>query len=318
MADSAMALKGHENNQEFHMKENTYMRKHFSKSTLVLAMGVALTFAGQASAQVVFDPANFMVNAFSAKNSAISAGANVSSAATGAVSAAALIDIRKNMEKTERSNKEIENYTYSIDNTTQNIYDLDVENHTVNKNYTWITNNNYGDGDPVIIPIPGSINGYMASLDDANVGERVANFREATDYTGASDAGKIDANADIAGSRTQKSANDALVNLLSSQRSNIGGEAEAIKGQTMRATSPTLRGHAEQLQNAAGLAGLQANQLVQMRALMIASQNQQAAAAQAAGDRQAREIASAKSLRRSFGTVNANDEQQPTSTKASW
>lgn len=301
------------------MKEHTHMRKHFGKSALTLAMGMALTFASQASAQfVVIDPANLAVNSVNAATNTINTGANIANAATNAVSTAVLIDTKLHTKKIDRTTQEILKSSQNIQATTKNIYDIDVRNHTVNKNYTWITNNDYGNGDQVIIPIPGSVDTYMASLDEKNVGSRVASFREATDYASASDAGKIDASADIAGSRTQKSANDALVSLLSSQRLDLGGEARTINSQAVRATSGTLHGHAEQLQNAAALAGQQAHQLLQMRALMIASQNQQAAAAQATGDRQAREIASAQSLRRSFGVMHANSEQPSAPVKASW
>jgi len=301
------------------MKDNTHMRKHLSKSTLALAMGVALTFAGQVSAQyVVIDPANLAANSANAASNALNLVANTENAITNTISTGVLIDIKKRTKNIERTNKEIAENTQEISKTANKIYDIDVQNHTVNTSYTWITNNDYGDGDQVIIPIPGSVDTYMASLDEKNLGARVASFRDATDYTGASNAGRIDASADIVGSRTQKTANDALVNLLSSQRSNLGGEADAIKDQAVRATSAPTYGHAEQLQNAAALAGMQANQLLQMRALMIASQNQQAAAAQAAGDRQAREIASAQSLRRSFGVMHANNEQASAPVKASW
>jgi hypothetical protein len=309
------------------MKENTRMRNHFGKSMLALAMGIAMTSSGQASAQaVVIDPANLAVNHVNAAANTASMIANMENAATNTASTIKLGVIKHhtiNIDKTGQgilgTNKQILKTNNEILATAKNIQEMDVRNHTVNKNYTWITNNNYGgDGDPVVIPIPGRADGHMASLDEAALSNRVENFREAAYYQGDSDAGRIDARADVAGSSTQKSANDALVNLLSSQRSNIGGEAEAIRDQAVRATSKPEYGQAEQLQNAAALAGMQANQLVQMRALMIASQNQQAAAAQAVVDRQAREIASAQSLRRSFGATHANGEQQPASVKASW
>lgn len=287
------------------------MRKHFGKSALALAIGMAMTFAGQASAQfVVSDPSNLVVNKANARANTANMLVNTENAVANTISTGVLIH-------TKLLAKSIEKNTRGLKNTTNNIYNNDVKNNTVNKNFTWITNN-YSDGDPVIIPIPGKANRKMASLDEEVVGDRIKSFRGAEYYQGNSDAGKMDTGADIAGSEMQKSSNDALVNLLSSQRSNIEGEAEAIKSQAIRATTEPTLGHAEQLQNAAALAGLQANQLVQMRALMIASQNQQAAAAQAAGDRQAREIASAQSLRRSFGSVANNGEQQSRLVKASW
>lgn len=103
------------------------------------------------------------------------------------------------------------------------------------------------------------------------------------------------ANATVFAAKAQKKANDSLVKGLDAQQGNLQNDARQLE--RIQAASQGAGGHLEAIQYASQLASQQANQLLQIRALLIAQQSADSAKMQADLDAQSRTQAASMSLR---------------------
>jgi hypothetical protein len=278
------------------MSTNSHLKRAMLLTGLVAGFGVAKP----ASAMLVFDP--------------ITEGATITTAAlTGAI----LVKIKRidsninHMTGTLDAIKgdtgvivghqaRIDGFTGTTADMTTNIsYKTDYN--TTNENYTWI-NNYYGD-DNGTIPIlrPASDGKFLSGVDS----DSYQNGYQAADYY----KDKMGSNNDLAdtalkSSQNQKNANDLLVDSLNEQRKSLSGQVDSIKNLANRAIG--AQGTNSLMQGSNALAGAQVAQMVEMRSLMMAQANAQAAAQQAALDKDARHIASAQSLRTGLKVINTS------------
>jgi P-type conjugative transfer protein TrbJ len=103
------------------------------------------------------------------------------------------------------------------------------------------------------------------------------------------------ADSERLGSESQKKANDALFKGLDRQLDGLQTDASQLQRLQTAATGAT--GQLEAIGYASQLASHQSNQLLQIRALLIAQQNAIATRDQALVDREAKEAAAAIQLR---------------------
>jgi P-type conjugative transfer protein TrbJ len=138
----------------------------------------------------------------------------------------------------------------------------------------------------------GSIDAYLSKFGD------VAYYRGSPCYSAegcsAAERASMEENRRLA-SESQKKANDALFRGLDRQQDALRTDSSRLEQLQSAAQSAT--GRMEALQFANQLASQQANQLLQIRGLLIAQQNAIATRNQALADREAQEAASAVQLR---------------------
>lgn len=106
-------------------------------------------------------------------------------------------------------------------------------------------------------------------------------------------------------SESQKKANDALVKGLDQQQTNLRNDASTL--QRLQSAAQGANGQMQALGYANQLASQQANQLLQLRGLLIAQQNAAAAHQRAEADREAQQLAASAQLR--SGTYRASAER---------
>ena len=138
----------------------------------------------------------------------------------------------------------------------------------------------------------GSLDSYLGKFQDVNY------YRSSPCFTaaGCSDAERAGMNnvATLA-SQSQKKANDALFKGLDLQQNNLTADAATL--QRLQSSAQGATGQMQAIGYANQLASQQANQLLQIRGLLIAQQNALATKMQADADRQAQEAAAATQLR---------------------
>lgn len=302
--------------------------RNLKKGALGLLMLSGLTAVGTASAQyVVYDPVNeshqiaqeVMMGAelgVQTENAAV----NTINAGMNTASLAVLLHLKKALTEREEGNMldlttDIHDNIINIDKSTTSIESYTAKNFEINKDFTWITNNYYGDDDLVCPPdalpdeceaVIGRANANLAKLigKDA-VDQYTANYKDAASY-GTSIANKSNlTNVGFTAAANQKLANDALAQALSDQRGSLMAQSAGMTKLIEDGTK--AQGHGNQLQYANALAGAQAVQLAEMRSLMLASESSRAAAAQAAADKEARQAASKQSLRRGLEQASSAD-----------
>ena len=88
------------------------------------------------------------------------------------------------------------------------------------------------------------------------------------------------------GSAAQKSANDALLTMVQQQQTQLNADAASLVN--LQANAQGAQGQMQALGAANQLASAETNQLMQIRAILIAQQNAAATMAEVAGDQQAR------------------------------
>ena len=140
----------------------------------------------------------------------------------------------------------------------------------------------------------GSIDAYLAKFQDVNYYRNSPCFREGG-CTEAQWAALKD--QQVLGSQAQKKATDALFKVLDKQQDGMVADARTLE--RLQASAQAASGQMEALGYANQLASHQANQLLQIRALLIAQQNALATRQQVIADREAREAAAAEQLRKS-------------------
>ena len=140
----------------------------------------------------------------------------------------------------------------------------------------------------------GSIDAYLAKFQDLNYYRNSPCFREG----GCTDAEWAALKEQqTLGSQAQKKATDALFKGLDKQQDTM--VADAVTLQRLQSNAQDARGQMEALGYANQLASHQANQLLQIRALLIAQQNAIVTRQQVIADREAQEAAAAEQLRKS-------------------
>lgn len=307
----------------------------------VLSLGVAVALAGGLTPKahafdIVIDPANLAVNAASlAVNTANLAANGVTAVNTGLMKdkLSQLVRIERDtnghIAKIDRHAENIDGYTRSIDGHSDNI-----EKNTLKllNQMTSYYNTNYaicgGDGTRATTG-PGAINWDGGDVNGdfyctvVNQGQENTAAADATsqalgttqDLVGQfSDAGGYSnsdinaANADLNGSKAQKTANAALVQTLQDQSQSVVGDADRLS--KMYQGSVQAHGQAIQLQYLNALASEQAHQLVQMRSVMLASQQAEVTRNQVVANREAQAIAAGAKLRANVDTSTRGASSQ--------
>ncbi|EDP8962409.1 P-type conjugative transfer protein TrbJ [Salmonella enterica subsp. enterica] len=157
-----------------------------------------------------------------------------------------------------------------------------------------------------------TINGLMSAVDTLNyyknqagsIDAYLGKFKDVSYYKGSpcfslsgcseSERKAMEENRRLA-SESQKKANDALFRGLDQQQSNLKSDAATLEQLKGKAT--TAQGQLEALGYANQFASQQANQLMQIRGLLLAQQNAIATQMQAQQDRQAQQDAAGAKLR---------------------
>jgi conjugal transfer/entry exclusion protein len=278
-------------------------KKYLKRGVLSAALAVGTMGSGSAFAFIpVFDLANFVVNEV---NQWINFGDLV-------VDIAILKELKKlkpeamieHTTSIDNSTTVIRDTVNHIDQSVTNIQEITNRNFEINKQFNYITNNYYG-SDPLIIPT--AIDQQLGEmLDDDKVEGYTSNYKSAEAYKNGVANPENLTNVGFQATVMQKTANDALVKTLSSQRDSIRQQGEDLRKLAEDSVAPGSQGHGKQLQYANALAGAQAAQLIEIREMMLASENARAAAAQAAADVKSRQVAASQSLRRGIAGGQGN------------
>lgn len=145
----------------------------------------------------------------------------------------------------------------------------------------------------------GSLDNYLSKFQDVNYYKSSPCFSSAG--CTADEWDKLQQNERLA-SESQKKANDALFQGLDQQQTNL--EADAITLERLQSDAEGATGQMQALGYANQLASQQSNQLLQIRALLIAQQNAVATKMQADADKEAREAAASAQLRSGSYTLS--------------
>jgi conjugal transfer/entry exclusion protein len=193
---------------------------------------------------------------------------------------------------TNTGNGTINNYTNNIDQSTKNIDKSIHDNTEITGDFTWIINMGDGDED---VPIPREVVTKLnAVLGGKTSDEYAAAFQAAAHYEDAIKNENIGA-VSTEGSRARKAANDALVKSIELDQIGLTNEASSLDKFVKDGLKAT--GHGHQLQVANALAGVEVNQLMQLRSMMLVSEAAHAAEAQDDADKESRAIATNRALR---------------------
>jgi conjugal transfer/entry exclusion protein len=295
-----------------HFKELEEMsKKYMKRGALSIALAVATMGSGSALAVglPVIDAANLVVNE-------INKWANIGDLV---VDFAILQEIRRlqptevlnhttNIDEStaniDKSVTHIDESVTNIDKSITSIEKITSWNYDINKEFNYITNNYYG-SDPVIIPTDVDAK-FAEMLDKDKVEGYTSKYKSAEAYKDGIAKSENLTNVGVEATVMQKTANDALVKTLSSQRNSIREQGAVLEQLAKESVAPESQGHGKQLQYANALAGAQAAQLIQIREMMLASENARAAAVQAEADVKSRQVAASQSLRRSIAGGQGN------------
>lgn len=289
------------------------------KSVLGIAALTGFAVAGSASAQyLVYDEANDAHNYVQEGIMLENAASNSLNASFNFGSLIVLEFIKKALTEREEGNMldlttNIEQHITNIDTNITTITDITKKNYEINKDFTWITNNYYGDDEAMCPPdalpdecnqIIGRANANLAKLIGKGVVDQyTSNYNDADHYKGAvADKGNL-TDVGFTAVANQKLANDAWAQSLSNQRGALMAQSKGLTELIEKGTK--AQGHGNQLQYANALASQQAVQMAEMRSLMLASESARVASAQAAADKEARQVASKQSLRRGLDQASA-------------
>ena len=139
----------------------------------------------------------------------------------------------------------------------------------------------------------GSVDGYLAKFQDVNY------YRNSPCYSAsgcsAEDMARLNRDADALGSEAQKKANDAMFRGIDQQQEAIITDASRLE--QLQGNATTAQGQMEAIGYASQIAGEQANQLLQIRGLLVAQQNAIATKMQADADKEGRQTAADEKFR---------------------
>jgi len=139
----------------------------------------------------------------------------------------------------------------------------------------------------------GSIDEYMAKFQDVNYYKSSPCF--SSDGCSEAEQAKIEQNWALA-SESQKKANDAVFKGLDQQQTNLQNDAATLE--QLQANAQGATGQMAAIGYANQLASQQANQLLQIRGLLIAQNNAVTTRMQAQADKEAQQAAAAAQFRR--------------------
>lgn len=205
----------------------------------------------------------------------------------------------------------IDQSTTHIDTITTNINTTLTNNTEINVDLDFTTIINKGTGGE-IIPVPRAVTRLLEELHAPGDSDTyAAKFRDAATYYAQLGGEEPDAaSPGFDGSSARKAANNALVKIIDIEQTRLSDEATTLKD--LSELNQKVQGHARQLQVANAIAGSQANQLMQMRSMMLASESARAAEAQATADKDARAIATGAHLREGLGkAIRATSKPLP-------
>ncbi|MFJ4345053.1 P-type conjugative transfer protein TrbJ [Pseudomonas sp. NPDC089401] len=138
----------------------------------------------------------------------------------------------------------------------------------------------------------GSLNSYLDKFQDASY------YRNSPCFTSsgcsAAEQAALTEQEELA-SQSRKESSDALFKSISQQQKNLSSDAQQLE--RLQAGAASADGQMKAIQFANQLASQQANQLLQIRSLMLAQQSAYAVQQQAELDRQAKATAASKELR---------------------
>lgn len=140
----------------------------------------------------------------------------------------------------------------------------------------------------------GNLDRYLMKYQDVNFYRNSSCYR-ATGCTQA-EREELEANLRMV-SEAQKRANDGLFKGINQQQDDI--EADARQLEILQSDAQGAEGHLQAIQYANQLASAQANQILQMRTILLAQANAIATRNQALADKEAQEAAAGEQLRRS-------------------
>ncbi|MDD1962155.1 P-type conjugative transfer protein TrbJ [Pseudomonas sp. 39004] len=182
--------------------------------------------------------------------------------------------------------KQLDQYENMIKNTTAPAaYLWDEANSTINKLMQAQDMINY------YTTQAGSLDSYLSKFQDVNYYRSSSCFQ----LGGCSDSEKaaIERSEDMH-SEAQKEANAAMFKGIAQQQENLKSDARRLE--QLQGAASTADGQVKAIQYASQIASQQANQLLQIRGLMLAQQNAMAAKAAAEQDQQARDTAAERNM----------------------
>lgn len=138
----------------------------------------------------------------------------------------------------------------------------------------------------------GSLDNYLAKFQDVNY-YRASSCFQRSGCT-ADQRAALDANS-VTTSQALKKAHDAMFQGIDQQQSNLSSDSAQL--QRLQSQAQGASGQMQAIGFANQLASNQANQLLQIRALLIAQQNAMATRANADADKEAQRSAASKALR---------------------
>ena len=141
----------------------------------------------------------------------------------------------------------------------------------------------------------GSIDGYLSKFQDVNYYRGSPCFSSGVSCSPAERAAIQQ--SQVLGSQAQKKANDGMFQGLDQQQNNL--QSDAAQLELLQSQASSADGQMKAIQAANQLSSNQANQLLQIRSLMMAQQNAIATKMQADADREAQYAAASEQLRRS-------------------
>jgi P-type conjugative transfer protein TrbJ len=235
------------------------MKKHATNPAILFALVVSLGVSTPALAlfgvgDVVFDPSN-------------EANTYVSS----------LENVAQTLKQVQQYGTQLQQYENQLKNTVAPAaYVWDQANSTMNKLRGATDTLSYYKQQA------GSVDGYLSKFQDANYYRGSPCFSS----NGCSPAERAAIQqSQVLGSQSQKKANDAMFQGLDQQQNNL--QSDAAQLQLLQSQAGNADGQMKAIQAGNQLASNQANQLLQIRSLMIAQQNANATRAQAVANQEA-------------------------------
>lgn len=234
-----------------------YMKKFFYKTLLAISISLGIATSTYA-AMVVVDPGNIAQTTISA------------------------------IENVAQTSKQIEQYQTQLMQ-----YEDQLKNSLAPANYIWdqatSTINKLVHATDTLNYYKqqlGNIDQYLAKFQDVNFYKKHPCF--ATNNCSKAEWDSLQ-KSHVLGSEVQKKANDALLRGLDQQQANLQKDAQQL--QRLQSQASGADGHMKALQAANQLASNQANQLLQIRGLLMAQQNAMAVKMQADADLEAKQKA---------------------------
>jgi len=262
----------------------TGKRRVAQGAIFALAAAVALP----SHAVIVFDPLNFL--------------ANVGSKLLLAKISHQLEDSSSGTVNNNTWNTAIHSEQTNLN--TKNIWDIDVQNTTIDASFTWIINNN-GGGE--IIPIPKELKDKLDDImNKQSVDSYTAHYRSLDEYRKAPVL-EYGNDTVVEATRARRAANTALAHAVVSHETELEQDAVALKTLQAKAEEAVKTGGRNaQIQVGNALAASQVNQLTKLRSMMVMAEAQRVAEAQARADKDARAVAVGMHMREGLGDMARN------------